>query len=198
MSASCFATLLEDVHVWVPIQLAHVVVCLRLLASPIVLHERYRTGQVWHAACRRVGRERYPTTRDSPKRQIFPAIQLLGLDPTGQGQKQWQWPFSTRRCCATPPPQPPQPHARSPPLQPRRLRQHERHRGHDGHRHHCRQLWPTCRQQHQRHGEAARSSQWPHRGPAAGHHRNHHIRSGSSAAAAATAAASTNDIQYFT
>ena len=112
----------------------------------------------------------------------------------GQGQKQWQWPFSTRRCCATPPPQQPQPHARSPPLQPRRLRQHEHHWGHDGHRHHCRQWWPPCRQQHQRHGEAARSSQSPHRGTAAGHHRNRHIRSGSSAAAAATAAASTNDI----
>ena len=160
-----------------------------------------RRRAVARSACRAIRHSRgaRPPLRPGPQApRAGHADRSLSLTAwqtvAGQGQKQWQWPCSTRRGCATPPPQQPQPHARSPPLQPRRLRQHEHHRGHDGHRHHCRQWWPTCRQQHQRHGEAARSSQWPHRGTAAGHHRNHHIRSGSSAAAAATAAASTNDI----
>ena len=44
--------------------LAHVVVRWRVLAGPIALVERYRTGQVWDLADGRVGREgeRYPTT----------------------------------------------------------------------------------------------------------------------------------------
>ena len=41
---------------------AHVVVGWRVLASPIALDERYRTGQVSELANGRVGRERYPTT----------------------------------------------------------------------------------------------------------------------------------------
>ena len=41
---------------------AHVVVGWRVLASPIALDERYRTGQVSDLANGRVGRERYPTT----------------------------------------------------------------------------------------------------------------------------------------
>ena len=42
--------------------LAHIVVRWRVLASPIALDERYRTGQVWDLADGRVGLERYPTT----------------------------------------------------------------------------------------------------------------------------------------
>ena len=41
---------------------AHVVVRWRVLASPIALDERYRTGQAWDLADGRVGRERYSTT----------------------------------------------------------------------------------------------------------------------------------------
>ena len=41
---------------------AHVVVGWRVLASPMALDERYRTGQACDRADGRVGRERDPTT----------------------------------------------------------------------------------------------------------------------------------------
>ena len=61
-SAACLAPLLQDGCRWVPMLPAHVVVRWRVLASPIALDERYRTGQVWDLADGQVGRERYPTT----------------------------------------------------------------------------------------------------------------------------------------
>ena len=61
-SAACLAPLLQDGCRWVPMLPAHVVVRWRVLASPIALDERYRTGQVSDLANGRVGRERYPTT----------------------------------------------------------------------------------------------------------------------------------------
>ena len=56
-------TLLLGIRRWVPLLLAHVVVCCRLVASPLEHDVLQGTGQVWHVGDGHGSRDRYPTTR---------------------------------------------------------------------------------------------------------------------------------------